>query len=235
MRTRTCSSKTQKARGEGASALARLLTALVFVAGTYAWVLMPSVLAGKESLDHQPAATPKSMSLSYEKLARLSLGSQDYWNEFVTLQKKHYEASSWDRFFGFAAFYRGYVIRETPTKTFIPDLVILELLGLIKHCQFEPAAKVLKLSRQIAQRVYPKNSDDLKKLEVRLGMIGDYIKLQGHMPTAVTTEEVIRKIQPFSKTLEWKIPTQTRSATVQLAIKNPMAIRLFVEDLCKKE
>ncbi len=190
--------------------------------------------AAKESLDHKPESTPKSMSLSYEKLNAQTPGTEGYWKEFVVLQKQHYEASSWDRFFGFSAFYRNYLVQEQPTSTFIPDLFILEILGLIKHCQFEPAEKVIGFSREAATRAYGKANQDLPKFIARLDMLANYMKLQGHLPNAVETDAIARKIQPFSKTLEWKIPAQIRSATVQLAIISPAAIRVYVEDRCEK-
>lgn len=138
---------------------------------------------------------------------------------FAELQKIHYRRGEWSKFFGFAAFYRRRLIESYRN----PDLLLLESLALTKHCHFDTAAKILDLARGMAT-----NADSRARVEATAALLF----LQSKLPGNVATEAVRKKPQAFASVNQWKVSGVRKQDTLDSAVRNPRALRVYVANAC---
>jgi hypothetical protein len=165
---------------------------------------------------------------AYSALEKIPMSAQEYPLAFAEMQKIHYRTSAWDKFFGFARFYRTQLSRDF----FDPDLLLLEALALTKHCQFAPAQSVLKIARDWTTKRMTGAQAEMALQ--RVSAAEDLFLLQAKLKGNVNTEAKKSSLHAFSTTKLWRIPPREAGAVVHSAIKNPEMLRVYVRNSCDK-
>jgi hypothetical protein len=163
----------------------------------------------------------------YTALSTIPVSSREYRYAFLEMQKLHYRNGDWDRFFGFATFYR----KQLATTQFEPETIYLEVLALTKHCQFEAAQRLIASLKADVQTKLT-GADARVHLE-RIDAIEDLLFLQTRIPGNIQTSAVNRPVKAFSSTLQWNISEQSKAQVATTIIKNPRALRVYVKNVCE--
>lgn len=134
----------------------------------------------------------------------------------LEIQKIHYINKDWDQFFGRAFYYRNMLLssKALAQKNFHQDLLTLEILALLRHCQFFPANQLHIYSLELAKKL-KKPSSNIKKTKYFLTLqkrVGD----------------------PLKKPSDWKQDTHLWPVTSQQLkwVDNPKNIKMRVQNVC---
>lgn len=151
-----------------------------------------------------------------ELLLTVPPGDPDFAWAFLELQKLRYRRADWKSFFGGMVYYRHQLHQGVQ----LPDLLLLESMALIKHCQFQPAEKALGF--------VPESSLTHRGREV----LGDLLAFQRLQPGNVATQADAPKVQIFQPTQEWRISDEV-SKRLAASIGQPHALKVYVKNLCQ--
>lgn len=169
------------------------------------------------------------ISEAYEKFDQIPVDSSEYSVALLEMQKIHYKLGEWDKFFGFATYYRN----QRMSQFFIPELLLLESMALIKHCQLELANKILDQTKKIlSKNINPSITN--KSSREKIQAVEDLLFLQMKMPGNIQTLSKDHWMRIFSHTQEWKISNQSREKIASHVVKNPRALRVYVRNICQK-
>lgn len=134
----------------------------------------------------------------------------------LELQKIRYQKREWQQFFGGALYYRHRIHPEVQ----MPEMILLESLALLRHCQFDAAERLI---RQVPQG------------DERADELADLLYIQTQIPGNVTTEARAPRARAFTRATEWKIPDAVRKSVTETVVnrfKDPHAIRVYVRNVC---
>lgn len=132
-------------------------------------------------------------------------------------QKTAYREADWNRFFGFAYYYRS---RALPFRA---RLYSLEALALARHCQWDAALLTLKEATVRAAQVGAPSADraELSEIQTHVEAIHRFPKI------LLTTDHSISISPLFNSKRYWRV----RPAQIS-QIQDPKNIRVRVENLC---
>lgn len=141
----------------------------------------------------------------------------DFGWAFVELQKLRYRRADWKSFFGGMVYYR----HQLHQSIALPELLLLESMALIKHCQFAPAEKILTFVPTSAQT------------QRGLSVLGDLLAFQRLKPGNVATTAQAPTPQVFRPVQEWRV-NATVASKLASTIEQPHALKVYVKDLCER-
>lgn len=134
-------------------------------------------------------------------------------------QRDFYRQGQWDRFFA------GAVALRNSDKGISPSQdaeLTLEVLGLIRHCQFQKAEKLVNWLKQATLNF--KNYPSLQKVEKILALISG----MGVEP-GLEKNQVVRPAPVFTDESHWKVPASEVSK-----LKEAQNFRVHLENICEK-
>lgn len=199
----------------------------------------------------------KELEKAYETLDTVPQDSLSFRIAFLEMQKVHYRQQSWDKFFGYATYYR----KKLLGTFFQPELLVLEALALVKHCQFEVASNFVFASQQIVSELKEGDASqnatakalyhrELKKLagdvrswdqllaraEGQLNTVENLLLLQTKIPGKIKSDPVHKKSRVFAKDVFWNVEHEdSKINMVEKAVRHPRALRVYVKNMCGKE
>lgn len=96
----------------------------------------------------------KKLIVARKQFEKLNLGDKDFFSALLEIQKINYIKNNWDRFFGLAIYYRSQLnfAHKISFKNYKQELLVLEILALIRHCQFTESKKLIKWSIALAKK-----------------------------------------------------------------------------------
>lgn len=217
---------------------------------------IPSHNKDKDVENALNALSQNDLKKAYGTLESVDSDTLAYRMAYLEMQKIHYRLQDWDRFFGFAQFYR----KKLLPQFFQPELISLEALALTKHCQYDASIRVIEFAKEltsILKNGKPKNNTILSKLyekeitrgggdkqelsrkisalEAHIKSIQNLLTLQDKLPGHVKANAVASKIRLFSKDMFWSVESKdAKSQVIQNAVKNPRSMRVYVKNLCKE-
>jgi hypothetical protein len=142
--------------------------------------------------------------------------------QFAEREKSFYRQEKWDHFFGYAAFYRKRLL----DKNFDPSLILLEILALIKHCQVEPANRLIQQGHALAKQF------QTPYLETKLADLQQLLDLQLSYPEAVATTQAKHSSKIFKLERQWRMKSQDQDRALTRVVRNPDAALVYVENRC---
>lgn len=195
--------------------------------------LTPSFAAFNDATALERAITASEkgdLSVADTEFTDVSPNVRDFRIAFRESQKVLYKKAAWDRFFGVATYYR----KNLMTGFFEPDALALEILALIKHCQFEAAEKLIASEQSLVAELLKSGTAvaALRSFQSHLDTFSELLRLQRQMPKAVNTTAMKSKVKAFTQNLEWNISDAARNTILTKAVKNMHAVRLYVKDAC---
>lgn len=195
------------------------------------------------------ASEKGNLDVADDLFSETPTGSSEFRVAFRESQKVLYKKAAWDRFFGAATFYR-----KNMNLFFEPEALSLEILALIKHCQFDVAAKLIQTEKSLVAYLQSKDEQENikifitreateigslekfnEKLETFKGQLDSFeelLMLQKQMPKAVVTEAVAQKAKAFTRDLEWNISGDARDKLLKGAVNNIKGLRVYVKNKC---
>jgi hypothetical protein len=147
----------------------------------------------------------------------------DFLDALVEQQKVLYMRGEWQKFFGRAVFYRKkYLATPQSAKLFYRSrMIALELMGLIKHCQWSVAQKLAKQALLMGKAV---GARELQEIEETITLFG----LTEAFPALSSVQADSNKPAiVFDRELLWPIES------IELKnIDHPRELRLIVTNRC---
>lgn len=180
---------------------------------------LPAQASFTRGLEHlhsgKPGAIPAAIDEAQTELMDVAASAPEFPLALLELQKIRYQKRDWQTFFGGATYYRYRIHPETP----LPEMILLESLALMRHCQFDAAERL----------IHQVPGDD------RADELADLLYIQTQIPGNVTTQARGPRVQAFTRSPEWKIPTAVRKPVMDAVIhkfNDPHALRVYVRNLC---
>ena len=162
---------------------------------------------------------------AYAHLESVLPQSPEFLSSLLELQKLHYQEQRWDRFFAYANFYRQKVLAD-PTnwsQNFNPRFFALEILALVKHCQWQTAEQVGQWGLHIAREIQFSSVGEIQRALNYLPPLERYKTIHRH----ANQSSIPSSIQ--SRTRYWPIHSQTMSY-----VDHPKQLRMKIESRCSK-
>ena len=153
------------------------------------------------------------------------LDSAEFLTALIELQKLNYQQGKWDQFFAYAQFYQQKILAhsENWAQFFHPRLIALEVMALVKHCQWQIAAQVGQWGLHIAQ-------------EVGFSSVGEIHQALNYLPSLekLKTIHTHAKLTSIPSSIQnsiryWPIHSQSLSY-----VDHPRHLRVKVESRCSK-
>ncbi len=183
-----------------------------------ALALLTTVLV--QALATQAVAAPAYADTDYQRLANVRADNPGFVEALVELQKIHYRAQDWQKFFAYAMFYRKKIIAQTGSLN--SRLISLELMALSKHCR-QPEAQLIGTGALAFAREHGLDVSEIETTLVHLHLTGLYPN------TLKGKENTSRPPAVLAGELYWKIPAEELRL-----ISEPSQLRAIVQSRCKK-
>lgn len=178
-----------------------------------------------QAIDQVKQDTSQSLATAENLLQSVPFDDPDFAWALLELQKLRYRRGDWKKFFGGMVLYRYQVAKQTE----LPELLILESMALIQHCQFRPSGQALgyldQMSSQARSSVLVSRSKQI---------LSDLLEFQRLAPGNVVTAAASRNATVFNPMQEWRIEQSARTRVAQ-SVSDPHALSVYVEDLCAKK
>lgn len=99
-----------------------------------------------------------------DQFKMLNRGDKYFVRGLLEIQKINYIKNDWDYFFGLAVYYRNALLSsyEMSVKNFQQEILTLEILALIRQCQFYESKKIIEWSMELAEKI-KKDYSKIKK------------------------------------------------------------------------
>lgn len=162
-----------------------------------------------------------NLTEAYQLLDQIPMDAPEYQIAFLEMQKLHYRTKNWDKFFGYATYYRKNLLKVAPNV----HLMLLEILALSKHCQYDNAEKIFEAAKPYVTKDY------LPQFQAIAEILNLQRILQGHVRTA----PVKAPFEALTPTVHWFIPKREREQILSDVIKNPRAVRIIVKSACHEQ
>jgi hypothetical protein len=198
---------------------------------------MGALLALLGSAQHSYAAMPSlyqqalleldqaKIDSAYAHLEQLTASDAEFVDALVEEQKIHYLRGEWQKFFGYARFYRENLLFKNSVPVapaFRARLFSLEILALAKHCRWKEALAVGELGQAIAQSIgLPPSAE--------LGRALTFLHLDTQYPNALEGKEQGRS--PWY-VRDGKIYWPLQANQLQY-VTHPRAVRVVVQSRCR--
>lgn len=170
------------------------------------------------------------LELALQNLDAINVNAPEYVQAFGEIQKIQYRNNQWEKFFGYASFYRAKLMQENLD----PQLNVLEALALIRHCQFEPAHNVIEQTKALIANNKKLNDEAKVRAAADIQAAESILELQQNLAARVTSDEARKSIKAFSLESAWKVKESTKQDMVKSAINNPRALRVYVKNRCEQ-
>lgn len=171
-------------------------------------------------------ASAPAQAPSYEELDAIAVDAPGYRSAFLEMQKIHYGKKEWDKFFGYATYYRKHLMTSGNLEQ--THSLLLEALALTKHCHYSTAQIILDQARAQAIAQLPAQTSMMSQINA----VQDLLDLQARLGGYVRTAAMAPPLEAFSVESHWRIDQERRNSVVEKAVKNPRALRVLVKDLC---
>lgn len=159
----------------------------------------------------------------YQELEAIGPGDPDFVDALVELQKLNFRRGDWQKFFGYALYYRKNVLGAAIGPNFRGRLISLELLALAKHCLFDEARAIGESALSFARS---RQLEDAAEIERTMS----HLALTRQSPATLRAREQLTRPAPvFTSELLWQIsPRQLQ------AVDHPRDLRVLVAGRCPK-
>ena len=162
--------------------------------------------------------------LARNLLESIPAGSREFIPALLELEKIHYRAQAWDRFFSYASFYRQKVLNDPSLwrQNFRQRFFALEILALLKHCLFSAAVQVGEQGLEIAKKTRAGSSE----IRHALIFVTPFEKIK-EMRSPVNETAIPSMV--MSETHYWPIHPSTLEA-----IQHPKFLKFEVQSRCSR-
>lgn len=145
--------------------------------------------------------------------------------EFLASQQENYKKEKWSRFFGKAFWYRQFQLE----KDFVPDILLLEGMAYLRHCQFEGVRYTTHLLRRNRKNVTGKARIALER---KIQQFEELYFFQTLLPEQIETDPKGIDSSFFSTT-KWEVPKEKQKEFARRFRDRPDQIQMRVKDKCK--
>lgn len=162
---------------------------------------------------------------AYQLWDSMSPEDPEYPDALTELQKIHYRRQEWQKFFGYARFYREKVLRsDEGLKTKLrARLISLEAMALAKHCQWGPSRDLIDIALKLPQISSLSDRSELDEVRSYLELHHAY----PHSNEAAGQPDKPRTL--FTARVFWSLTSE------QVArLSHPKNLRVVVENRCHK-
>ncbi|MBF0208453.1 MAG: hypothetical protein HQK53_16360 [Oligoflexia bacterium] len=140
-------------------------------------------------------------------------------------QKIHYRKQEWDKFFGYAQYYRNKLLKTQGnldlSHLYIEEMFSLEVLALLKFCYVDEAENVIQEGFNLAQKFSISNLEFLERARYFIFFTRQQIKLKNVKQTIVNPSSV------FKKRIYWPATDFTLKH-----VSHPRDVRVEIKDQC---
>lgn len=197
------------------------IAAALLACSATAFASTPSTVSTANLFTAISALQRNDLNEAYKALDQIEMTAPEYQIAFLEMQKVHYRQKNWDKFFGYATYYRKNMLKAAPNV----HHMLLEILALSKHCQYDAAEKIFAAASEYVTKDY------LSQYKA----IADILNLQRELDGHVRTSPVKAPFEVLTPTVHWYIPEANRAALMSGAVKSPRGIRVVVKSACKDQ
>lgn len=190
----------------------------------FRFILALAIAFSAAALSKALAAQGAALPSAYHELEAIESHDARFVDALVELQKKHYQTQDWQRFFGYAAFYRKQLSSSANVagSSFRARLLSLEVMALAKHCLWNEAREIGTSALALGKSLKVK---ELGELEDAL----THVELAHSFPAAIEGKADERRPAPvFSDALLWRL----RPSAME-RVSHPKVLRKIVASRCE--
>lgn len=197
-----------------------------------------SAFASSESLYSLglKASLAKETDAAVKSFEQIDPQSSDFVPALLELQRIFYTRGEWEKFFGYAAFYRHRYLnpvleyKRSPKekefyshykKTFREEVIALEVLALLQFCKWEVATAVFTTGKALAFELQSKDQSTFKQIGSLLDVLQVYTQVKNTKRDAKVPGSL------FNTTQYWEFPSNLMSL-----VSHPRYMRVKLESAC---
>ncbi|MBF0208032.1 MAG: hypothetical protein HQK53_14225 [Oligoflexia bacterium] len=163
------------------------------------------------------------ISEGYALLDKISETDKDFIPALLETQRIHYKQQEWEKFFGYANFYRLNLLekKEQWASNFSGEMLSLEALALIRFCYWEEASAIVARGLEIGKEISSPGVKWVDKTQYFISALKAHPKLES------TDKKLNISGTAFSKKLYWPVNSNTLKN-----IHHPRVVRFKMTARC---